>query len=410
MEEVLRRSVVADVGGEVEHSNVEARVAPAEVAHIDPEVLLLRGRGSRGVECRGDDVAKVHIAVQTGGPVGHRSEELADAFLFAVAESPAGPDIVQSDSLLRREDRGVARCVVQRPAHPRKADADFLVAFGAVADVACKGFLGVDAAELGAEAGAVGDEASGHRCRHVHLEDRIGPLQFVLRQGLVDVGIIEFDHRLAVAVVVACGHIALPTLFVVVDVHTVRNRIVHQAESLVEQADELLIGQRFGQFEQRSRQTAIVPFDILFAVGGVETVPQLVANEPVVAGNGADVRQFVADGDYLAVAVGGGKLVDLCLLFATPTEAFVLWCRFVLHQVGHALAKLAANLVDSDIGILDNIVQNGRCQQLLVVGDGGHDGGSLHRVDDVGETFAATFGAAMGFDCEAGCAVKQTCF
>ena len=295
---------------------------------------------------------------------------------------------------------------MQRQAHTRKAVGNFLAAVGTVADIACKRLLGVYAAKLGSEADAVGDQAARHRRRDVHPLYGAGHPQLVLRHGLVDTRVVELHHRLPVAVVVARGIVSAAAFLIVVEADRMRLVVVHQAKSLVKQADKLLKRQSLGQFEQRSRQTAIVPLNVLLAAGGVETAPQLVANQAIVASNGADVRQFVAYGHNLAVAVGSGKLVKLHLLLATPIQALVLWCRFVLDKCGHTVAKLAAYLLDGDVRILDYIVKDGCRQHLLVVGDGGDDGCGLHRVDDVGEALAATLGAAMGLDSEAGCAVE----
>ena len=104
--------------------------------------------------------------------------------------------------------------------------------------------------------------------------------------------------------VVTCGEIASAAFFVVVEVDEHSRLIVHRSEGVVEQVQELLVGQCLGEFKECTSQSAIVPFDVLLATGCVEAAPEFLANQAVVVGHAAHIRQFIADGHNLAVAVG----------------------------------------------------------------------------------------------------------
>ena len=70
----------------------------------------------------------------------------------------------------------------------------------------------------------------------------------------------------------------------------------------------------------------------------------------------------------------------------------------MLYKFSHPIAKLLSDLLDSHVSVLNSVVQDGRSQQFLVIGNGGHDSGSFHRMNDVRVTFSTTLGTLMGFD------------
>ena len=79
----------------------------------------------------------------------------------------------------------------------------------------------------------------------------------------------------------------------------------------------------------------------------------------------------------------------------------------MLYQLRHAVAKGVAYLLNGHVGVFDHVVQHSRCQHFGVAGDGCHNRGCLHRVNDVGEAFASPLGAAVGINSEACSLVEQ---
>ena len=82
----------------------------------------------------------------------------------------------------------------------------------------------------------------------------------------------------------------------------------------------------------------------------------------------------------------------------------------MLYEFGHSFTELRSDLLDGHIGVFDSVMQDGCCQHFLVVGDGGHDAGGFHRMDDVGISLAASLRSTMGFDGKFHSLVEESSF
>ena len=184
------------------------------------------------------------------------------------------------------------------------------------------------------------------------------------------------------------------------------------AEYLVDQADELLVGSGVGEFGKRSRQAAVVPF-VLAALLDVEEVPQGVALLGEVPRDGAHIGQFVSHRHDLGIVAGPCEPVDRRLFAGMPAgrggEVVHNLVALRGHQIRNPVAELAAQLPDGHGRVFHDIVEHGGGEEFLVGRDGGHDGGRLHRMEDVGESFTAPFCTGVGLHGEVDCPVQQTC-
>ena len=100
-------------------------------------------------------------------------------------------------------------------------------------------------------------------------------------------------------------------------------------------------------------------------------LPQVVALLLVQARKRAHVRELVGEPQDVHLAVVGvAQLLDGVALALPPRlgrgQLRILLLGLGRHELGHAVAKLRANLVERHLGVLDHVMQQRRAQHVLV--------------------------------------------
>jgi len=142
-------------------------------------------------------------------------------------------------------------------------------------------------------------------------------------------------------------------------------------------------------------EVAVVPH--LFGATAFEAGPGDVAAEGEVFADGADVVEFVGDGDEEGFLVGLGEEVDGVAFAVFPTGEAVGFGG-VGDEFGDAGSEESFDVGEAVVGVFDDVVEDGGGGDVF--GDAGHQehAGGIERMDDVGDfgAFAVLAGVGRG--------------
>ena len=239
-----------------------------------------------------------------------------------------------------------------------------------------------------------GYDAEGNGGGDAQYEGLAGHGDFLLHVAVGVVLVVDLDDQLVViAVHVALGpapdalaalhgHLAILPIARLVGIKRAGPDEVDVLDELLERAG--LVQRQL----QLLRDGLVVPV-VHLGVALMEVLPGLFAVLGIIARQRADVGQLVRQPQHPhALIVGIFQYLQRFLLAALPALAAalarVLVFRFGGHQEGHALAESLLDLPKRAVGVLHDVVQNARGDDVLVVRHRGQNLRHLQRVQYIG--------------------------
>ena len=133
-------------------------------------------------------------------------------------------------------------------------------------------------------------------------------------------------------------------------------------ENIIDKRDELFVGECALKFGKRVSESPVVPLVRSFVLD-MEDVPEVIAFYLIVAPDGTHVAEFIAHGDNLCVAGGVFEVCDGGVFALVPAvflaDSFGEPVALAIYKFRNPIAELCAQLSDSDVSILDCIVESG---------------------------------------------------